>query len=1374
VWGVLLWCTLKAEAQVPRLDWRTMPDTAFLPDQIQIRLKPGAFQYFNGHMLANAGTRGLGIPALDSIWQYFGFTSYQRLVDIPLAPSKMPLLPEENKVLRWVRIHLQHPKHLKPALEALENCSEWVEMAEPVYRTETHHMEGAPFFNDPWLPNDSLFNRQWHYHNIGQTGGRPDADIDLPEAWNIERGHPSVIVSVLDNGIDTLHPDLRPMLSPLRGYNFFANNNLLVPGNHGNHVAGTIAARTNNNLHVSGIAGGDGENGSGARLVSCQIFGVPNGSGGVENAFVWSAQNGVAISNNSWGYTVAGSYNESVIDAIDFFIENGGGNVLRKGLVIFSAGNSNDYAERWPAVYHKVVGVTATNHRDVKAWYSTFHEMMDIAAPGGELNEFSGGPLVDNGRRGILSTITMPNGATGYQQGTSMAAPHVSGVAALIASHGRGRLSADDVKSILLTQSDEIDSYQALMHRNRMGEGRVNAHKGLLLTQQLMQLPEVKPPVFLQAKPACGDIQLTWQKFNASDEILVAVSTNGNRGGLFGIPAGELRPGDNIPRGGKVIYKGTAEAFVFADTKPDELYYFKAWTVGTSSYSLGVVPEDAVGTQTSIAWASAAVNCFESANLTWSFTSGCSNTRVLIAFNTEDIFGMPQGEYQPGDALGTATVIYVGNGTGFVHTLPVLPDGARLYYRIWAIRDNGGYESERQVNAQTPLAIRSASVRSSLPTGLLSGWERNSCFSGDVLLAVNTVNQFGEPEGILEVGDLVLPGGAKVIYKGKDKEFFYGDLISNQIYYFSIWPVLGNNTYGLPIVFLGRTTCTSDVYTLPFRDTINTLTLQGCTFDTLGFRNFTAGPLPRLSVLETGLNPAVQPASGRYMLGFNSFDTRETNQVWLTTPSLSTVGISSVDVAFRWYEDNSDYNSDFFEGEGVTVLWSIDNFHWDTVLFFPRITQYGSNGWKYKQVTLPEGAAQQPWLLVRWVFNSRWGLNCYIDELAVIPTTPKISPALFTKGVAQFTTEAGLTHYYDSLQQLVLSIETAGQDIGHVDEGLELGSGGLSTPRILAAQNNYVTNPVGWAVTGRYWHIGKWEGPTLPVKVYHYYQPSELQALEALVRQGNNPILVPGDTLGLMAYMLNGAPLSQVDPAMGHLGVPLAKQYGQTGFWQLDAGEVLDSLQYTTSPAFGQWRTATQNISVPTSGGLGVGSPKGNGALLPHWLNITAARQNRNTLLNWTTGYERYWQMMEVEFATIPEGIFRHLAFVPPFGLPQEGRAYSYTDTRILPNGRYRYRVKATDFKGRIFMGPEVELTINDVKGLMVFPNPATRGNLNIFSETPMKWLRVIDGLGRVVFSAQPGATQFRGQLPVLAAGVYYVQASLQEGIVVQKLFIHP
>jgi hypothetical protein len=1372
VWGVWVCCILMAQAQAPRLDWRTMPDTASLPDMLQIRLTPAAFQYFGGRQLPSAGSHGLGIPELDSIWHVFGFGTYQRLVDIPLQPSKSPLLPDENNVLRWVRIQVSNKKVLKQALEALEKCTDWVEYAEPVYRTETHHMAGAPFFNDPWIPNDSLFNRQWHYHNVGQTGGLVDADIDLPEAWQIEKGHPSVIVSVMDNGLDTLHPDLRPMLSPLRGYNFFAGNNVLVAGNHANHVGGTIAARTNNSNYVSGIAGGDGENGSGARLVSCQIFGVPNGSGGVENAFVWSAQNGVAISNNSWGYTVAGAYNQSVIDAIDFFIENGGGTVLKKGLVIFSAGNSNDYAQRWPAVYHKVIGVTGTNHRDAKAWYSTYHEMMDIAAPGGELNEFSGGPLVDNGRRGVLSTVTMPNGATGYQQGTSMAAPHVSGVAALIASHGRGRLSADDVKSILLIQSDEIDSYQLQMHRRRMGNGRLNAHNALQLTRNLMQLPEIAPPVFLQAQPECGDILLRWQKHSPFDEVMIAVSTNTDRGGLFGIPSGNLQPGDSLPGGGRVVYKGAASEFAFPAAVEGTSYYFKAWTVGATSYSLGVVTANTVIPQSSIDQVRVVVDCYTQARLHWSFTNGCDNTEVLIAFNTVNDFGIPVGAYQSGDALGTATIIYQGNGTTFAHLLPSLSDSSNLFYRVWAIKQGGIYTAPKVVTAHTPAAIRNAFAKNTLPASVLTGWEMNPCFSGEVLLAVNKANNFPLPEGLLQPGDTLSVGGATIIYKGADVEFLHQNLNANELYFYSIWPILANGVYGSPRTFFARTTCSSEIFALPFRDSISPLSLQGCSFDSMGFRNFTAGPLPRLSIVETGINPSVQPASGKFMLAFNSYDTRETNQVWLTTPPISTLGVGSVDVAFRWYEDGSEFNSDFFAAEGVSVVWSTDNVNWDTAMFFPRITQYGSNGWKYKQVTLPPEAAQLPRLWVRWVFNSRWGFNCYLDEPMVIPTSPKSGDGLFTKGVAQFTTSGGVTHYYDSLQNLLLSIEAASQDVGHVDEILSLGAGGQISPVRLPGQNNYVANPVGWAVTGRYWHIAQWNTPTVPVRVYHYYTPSEKQALETFARAGNNPLLVPGDTFPLMAYTLNGATLTQADPAGGHTDIGVAKQFGQSGFWQYDAGIETDTLHFADTSAFGQWRMTIQEMNTTGGGGMGVGSPRGNGALLPHWITIAASRQLRNTIINWTTGYERYWQMMELEAMTVGDNRFAHLAFIPPIGLPQQGRAYAFTDTRILPNGRYRYRVKAIDILGRTFMSPEVELTVDDVKGLLLFPNPATRGTLNIFSETPMKWLRILDGMGRVVYSAQPGATQFRGQLPALAAGVYYVQAAMQEGIVVQKLFI--
>lgn len=1362
------------QAQVPRLNWRTVPDSAFFSNQVQIRLTHSGYLLLQQMGVAAAGKKEIGLPEIDSIWHYYGFQSFQFLTELRNKPTKVNLSPDETKVFRWVRFTLKEAKFLKPVLEALEQLPQWVEMAEPVYRTETHDMKGAPFFNDPWLPNDSLFNRQWHYHNTGQTNGLPDADIDLPEAWQIEKGHPSVVVAVLDNGLDTTHPELLPMLSPLRGYNFFAGNNFLIPGNHGNHVGGTIAARSNNITHVSGIAGGDGTNGSGARLVSCQIFGVPSGSGGIENAFVWSAQNGVAICNNSWGYVVAGTFNQSVLDAIDYFIENGGGIVLRKGLVIFSAGNSNDYAERWPAVYHKVIGVTATNHRDIKAWYSSFHEKMDIAAPGGELNEFSGGPVVDNGRRGILSTVTIAGGQTGFQQGTSMAAPHVSGVAALIASHGSGRLSADDVKSILLTQTDEIDSYQSGLHRGRLGEGRLNAHKSLILTNRLVQLPLVLPPVGLQAAPQCGNIKLSWQKNDPAAQVMVAVSNLKNRGGLFGVPQGNLQLGDSISGGGRVIYKGSESEFLFQHAVEGVEYFFKAWTVGPQSYSLGVVPVDFVTIQSPILQLEATADCFDKINLQWSFASDCQPMQVVIAYSNTNSFGNPSGTYLPGDSIGDAKVIYSGNEVSFTHLLANKIDSTTLFYQVWPVFNPGIYGNPKGAIGKTPAAIENAFVKNSLPTALYLEWKKNPCFTGEVLLAVNSRNQFGKPEGFLQPGDLLPSEGGQIIYRGPAAEFIHQNLPSSETFYYSIWPIFENNQYGFSKTFFARTACSEANFPLPFTDTLSPVSLLGCTFDTVGFRNFTAGPFPRLSVTEQGFQPKVLPASGKYMFSFNSFDTREGNQVWLTTPPLQSQGVDRVDVAFRWYEDGSDYNSAFFEKEGVTLVWSVDNIQWDTVMFFPRITRYGSDGWKYKQVTLPEKAGQQPRLFVRWVFNSRWGFNCFLDDPMVIPTHPKAYPVAFTKGVAQFTDPQGITHYYDSLQNLLLSMDTKGQDIGHVNEQLFLGSGGALGATNIASGSNYMLNPGGWAVGGKYWFIGNWVPPDQSVWVHNYVHPEEIQDLETLARSGSQPMLAPGDAFVRRVYTTNGVDLLQADPKNGHRGIPVTQEFGTNGFWQFDVGAQPDTVTYVTQKAFAEWKKDIYPVKVAGSGGMGAGSPKGNGALLPHWLSLKANRENKSTKIEWVTGYERYWRMMDIEVTGTDNSLFAHLAFMPPNGGPQHGAAYTFFDERVLPNGRYQYRIKATDFMGKILYSPVVELNIAEVKGLLLFPNPATTNELSIFSESPMLWLRIMDAKGSIVFAAAPGTTQYRGQLPVLAAGLYFVQAKLREGIVVKKLIIQP
>jgi len=319
-----------------------------------------------------------------------------------------------------------------------------------------------------WTPDDPRYNEQWHYHNTGQQNGTPDADIDLPEAWDIEKGDPEVIIAIIDEGIQFTHVDLAANMWEGIGFNFQNNTPNINPGNHGTHVGGTISAVNNNTVGVSGIAGGSSAAGNGVRLMSCQVFSGFS-SGGFAQAPVWAADNGAAISQNSWGYTSQGNYNQDVLDAIDYFNANGGGDaILDGGLTIFAAGNSNSDGAWYPGYYSATMAVAGTNNQDKKAWYSNFGAWVDISAPGGETNQ--------SNPRGVLSTL---NGNTyGFYEGTSMACPHVSGVAALIISRNYGTMTRQEVWDALVNTTDDHYGVNPGFI-GKLGSGRLNAFNAL-------------------------------------------------------------------------------------------------------------------------------------------------------------------------------------------------------------------------------------------------------------------------------------------------------------------------------------------------------------------------------------------------------------------------------------------------------------------------------------------------------------------------------------------------------------------------------------------------------------------------------------------------------------------------------------------------------------------------------------------------------------------------------------------------------------------------------------------------------------------------------------------------------------------------------
>lgn len=338
--------------------------------------------------------------------------------------------------------------------------------------------------------NDTHLDKQWHYYNDASSkGGRLGVDINVLPVWkSLKPGSEDVIVSVVDGGIDYTHEDLNPNMwrNPQQsvesfkyGYNFVRKSYAVTPDDHGTHVAGTISAVNNNGKGVCGVAGGDYKKGiSGVKLMSCQIFEGNDGADG-STAIKWGADHGAVISQNSWGY-IKGSTNATpqfMKDAIDYFNKYAGfdehGNQvgpMAGGVVIFAAGN-DELKVSYPGDYEGCVTVTSVSATGAFAYYTNMGPWADIAAPGGDAYV---DPI-------ILSTV--PGNKYAYMQGTSMACPHVSGVAALIVSNLGGKgFTNTKLKELLLSSTKEefLYRYNREQKENKeLGVGLVDAYAAI-------------------------------------------------------------------------------------------------------------------------------------------------------------------------------------------------------------------------------------------------------------------------------------------------------------------------------------------------------------------------------------------------------------------------------------------------------------------------------------------------------------------------------------------------------------------------------------------------------------------------------------------------------------------------------------------------------------------------------------------------------------------------------------------------------------------------------------------------------------------------------------------------------------------------------
>ncbi|TFG47893.1 MAG: hypothetical protein E4H40_05630, partial [Candidatus Brocadiia bacterium] len=456
-------------------------DENFVPDEIIIKLRDSSS--YNSSKLsppdaANGGLKASGaVIKLNSkyrakeVWQLFrDFRSNQeKLEKLKTKPATQLSNKEKHTLARlkrapkgvkapnlagFYRIKFDLPKgqNIQNVLKEYQNCPD-VETAELNYIVHTCKE-----------PNDPLYGLQWALKNVGQdypdsgrfslSPGKMDSDIDAEKAWDHVTGDANVVVAVIDTGVDYNHRDLNgnmwtnePELNGIVGvdddgngyiddiYGFdFANKDSdpIDDRGHGTHCAGIIGSRGDNGFDTTGVSWN-------SKIMAVKFLSVAGSgtSGDAVEAIYYAVNNGADVLSNSWG----GSFPASLL-------ENAVAYAYSQGVVfVASAGNNNLGFPLFPASYEHVISVAATDSKDIKASFSNYGTLVDIAAPGVDILSL---------RAKGTALGTLYDEYTTILSGTSMACPYVSGACAILLSIDADA-SVGHIQDILIRSTDPVD-----------------------------------------------------------------------------------------------------------------------------------------------------------------------------------------------------------------------------------------------------------------------------------------------------------------------------------------------------------------------------------------------------------------------------------------------------------------------------------------------------------------------------------------------------------------------------------------------------------------------------------------------------------------------------------------------------------------------------------------------------------------------------------------------------------------------------------------------------------------------------------------------------------------------------------------------------